>query len=722
MAAVRDILVHEHGSVPYLVFGPPGTGKTMVMIESVLQALTHVHEPRLLVCAPSNAAADVIAKRLVYLMPEAAKRRQALADTMAAEAKAAEDGIALEVAKAEIIKERKAGGKPTQPFMAMLRLNSQSRTRASVPIELLAYCKEDVETGMFTVPSLAELKSKSVIVATCGATRLLFEAGLSPVQFAWGNHHPAHLARLSKSLTSAEAARGLQNMEAIGHFTHVLVDEASQGLEAELMCALAFAYPGCSAALCGDHKQLGPVVRSPFAREHGLSQSMLERLMTLPLYKSCLNPAAAAAAELGSSPASPAASARSSTPPPRTVTKLIRNYRSHGALLELPSRVSYDSELLECADSAVTNSMGGWGELVTSGFPLLFYGCSSAHSLYKIDPSSAHPSSSYRNVTEAEKLVELVSSLLGLYGGDDEDDEAQQEDRGGAEAHANAAAPSAAVDVTAARSPTGSFAAAAAANLSEEEQLAWAMRESLRDEEERAEEQRAAQSNGKGGKGGRGGRGGRGGGAKAAAPPSAAPPSAPAASRPQRITTNDIGVVTPFRAQVLHLRQQLRKVNLGGQNLGNIRVGTVDDYQGQEEKIIIISTVIGSANARAVQAMAHGLMSSPQRFNVAITRAKALLVVIGDPNALWEDASWRELLQYAVDNHSYKGVAHPLCMAGAEDDSFDSLSAIINQVAQRSLLGAGASSAMFPGLLGGASSIWGGDGDDLDEDLGWRMY
>ena len=138
------------------------------MIETVLQALTHVQEPRLLVCAPSNAAADVIAKRLVLLMPEAARRRQALADTMAAEARAARDGIALEAARAEIIEERTADGQPTQstqPYMAMLRLNSQSRPRASVPVELLAYCKEDVATDMFTVPTLAELKSKRCVQA-----------------------------------------------------------------------------------------------------------------------------------------------------------------------------------------------------------------------------------------------------------------------------------------------------------------------------------------------------------------------------------------------------------------------------------------------------------------------------------------------------------------------------------------------------------------------------
>ena len=173
---------------------------------------------------------------------------------------------------------------------------------------------------------------------------------------------------------------------------------------------------------------------------------------------------------------------------------------------------------------------------------------------------------------------------------------------------------------------------------------------------------------------------------------------------------------SPSCAQVLHLRERLRAVGLGA-----IRVGTVDDYQGQEELVIIISTVIGSANVRAVGTMAHGLMSSPQRFNVAITRAKALLVVVGDPNALWEDRSWRELLQYAVDHASYRGCAHPLRIYGAEDDSLDALAGLINQAAQRTLLGAGASSLMFPGLLGGGASIWAGDGDDIDEEQGWKV-
>jgi hypothetical protein len=182
----------------------------------------------------------------------------------------------------------------------------------------------------------------------------------------------------------------------------------------------------------------------------------------------------------------------------------------------------------------------------------------------------------------------------------------------------------------------------------------------------------------------------------------------------RRITTNDIGVVTPFRAQVLHVRNLLRR-----RGYGAVRVGTVDDYQGQEELIIIISTVVGSANTRSIGTMAHGLMASPQRFNVAITRAKALLVIVADPNALWEDTHWRKLLQYAVDNRAYRGCAHPLLPTGADDNAVDAIASLISQAARRTLLGGGHARAMFPGL---DSSLGAGDYDDVEEEQGWKMY
>ena len=138
--------------------------------------------------------------------------------------------------------------------------------------------------------------------------------------------------------------------------------------------------------------------------------------------------------------------------------------------------------------------------------------------------------------------------------------------------------------------------------------------------------------------------------------------------------------------QVQKIRLLLRQ-----RGLGAIRVGTVDDYQGQEERIIFISTVLSrpeslpparppaassastgagsgpggdgagslgaaaaaaaAASAAASQAEAGdvhlGFWRNPKRFNVAVTRAKALLVVAGHPAVLLEDASWRELLRQA---------------------------------------------------------------------------
>ena len=628
---------------------------------------------------------------------------------------------------------------PSPP--TMLRLNSMQRTLDSVPSTLLQYCQQDLEVGNFSVPPLEKLLELDVIVATCGATHLLYEAGLpfvseSPkvletalvdkqhtprvVETDVGRErsHDEHFPLLETDLerqnerirvfagtmkalagllaeaqqvptqgfgsgtssTATDEAAKVKWLDVdwlgkckgamlVGHFTHVLVDEASQALESEEMLPLAFAGVGCAAVLCGDHKQLGPVVRSPFGRGHGLGVSLLERLMQLPVYQQAgTAPASASGPPAPPSAAAPSAAASSSAPAklavPRTrcMTKLVRNYRSAGALLQLPSELSYDGELVECADKSVTGSMGAWTQLVTEHFPLLFYGCTSAHSLYKVDASSAHPSSSYRNVTEAEKLVDLIESLLAQ--------EMNVAHTGAERPHEWTSEEGEEVEAAEEKAEGSSVAAELVAAASKDAQ---------------------------------------------AYLQSATAASATVAGAPRRrITTNDIGVVTPFRAQVLHVRNLLRR-----RGYGAVRVGTVDDYQGQEELIIIISTVVGSANTRSIGTMAHGLMASPQRFNVAITRAKALLVIVADPNALWEDTHWRKLLQYAVENRAYRGCAHPLLPTGADDNAVDAIASLISQAARRTLLGGGHARTMFPGL---DSSFGAGDYDDVEEEQGWKMY
>lgn len=59
---------------------------------------------------------------------------------------------------------------------------------------------------------------------------------------------------------------------------------------------------------------------------------------------------------------------------PLLVTKLINNYRSHPAVLKLPSAVFYHDELKPCAEVRMRESLCQWEKLPNKGFPVIFHG------------------------------------------------------------------------------------------------------------------------------------------------------------------------------------------------------------------------------------------------------------------------------------------------------------------------------------------------------------
>jgi len=95
---------------------------------------------------------------------------------------------------------------------------------------------------------------------------------------------------------------------------------------------------------------------------------------------------------------------------------------------------------------------------------------------------------------------------------------------------------------------------------------------------------------------------------------------------------DDIAVIAPFRAQVAEIGRRVPE---------GIAVDTVDRFQGSSEEVVLVSFV-------ATGSLDSPIFEDPRRLNVALTRAKRSLILIGDPAALETDPFYSRLLDWAT--------------------------------------------------------------------------
>ncbi|XP_028009872.1 helicase MOV-10 isoform X2 [Eptesicus fuscus] len=447
LQAMKHIVMGTTRPAPYIIFGPPGTGKTVTLVEAIKQVVKHLPKAHVLACAPSNSGADLLCQRLRTHLPS-----------------------------------------------SIYRLLAPSRDIRMVPEDIKPCCNWDATKGEFVFPAKKKLQEYRVLITT-----LITASRLVSAQFP------------------------------IDHFTHIFIDEAGHCMEPESLVAIAGLMevkesddPGAQLVLAGDPRQLGPVLRSPLAQKHGLGYSLLERLLTYnALYKKGPD---------GYNP--------------QFITKLLRNYRSHPTILDIPNQLYYDRELQPCANVVDRERFCQWEGLPRQGFPIIFHGV-----MGKDEREGNSPS--FFNPEEAATVTSYLRKLLI--------------------------------------------------------------------------------SSSKKGKG--------------------------------RLSPRHVGVISPYRKQVEKIRDCITRLDRelrGLDDIKDLKVGSVEEFQGQERSVIIISTVRSSQSFVQLDLDFNlGFLKNPKRFNVAVTRAKALLIVVGNPLLLGHDSDWKAFLDFCRDNGGYTGCPFP---------------------------------------------------------------
>jgi DNA polymerase III delta prime subunit len=467
--SVNDICNIAYGALPYLISGPPGTGKTKTLVETAMQLLNTTDVAHLLICAPSEAAADTLALRLRGYLNR------------------------------------------TQLF----RLNRPGRADNEVPRELLQYCH--IENDMFSLPPFRELMAFNVVVTSCQDAATLADARLT-------NKHLWTLQRTMLSAFNPET----KPPTPVLHWTALLIDEAAQATELEVLPAINVVcppskYPNSSPqprfVMAGDENQLGPRTAS---RDTEVTTSLFARLFQRPLYED--HPLSRSKIKPSSGPPVLKRSMLPITYPPFTL--LIRNYRSHPAILSAPSAMFYNNTLIPEATIPTT-------PLQQSTFwcgrkwPVLFLP-------HKGTDEIERDGGGWYNVSEAHMACNIAQTLIYA----------------------------------------------------------------------------------------------------------------------SSVKQSDICIISPFAAQVKLTRSLIRSPKYGnGAGLWDVNIGPLEAFQGLERRVVILCTT--RARKRFLvkdNSMGVGIVGERRKMNVALTRAKEALFVLGNPEVLEEDKHWRYWLAFCWRN------------------------------------------------------------------------
>jgi ATP-dependent RNA/DNA helicase IGHMBP2 len=109
-----------------------------------------------------------------------------------------------------------------------------------------------------------------------------------------------------------------------------------------------------------------------------------------------------------------------------------------------------------------------------------------------------------------------------------------------------------------------------------------------------------------------------------------------------------IAIVSPYRLQVQALQELLQHSSVLQRHSHSISVNTIDSFQGQERDIVYISMTRSNSDSRI------GFLADIRRMNVAMTRARRKLVVIGDSGTLSQSKFYADFIAYSEDQNAYR--------------------------------------------------------------------